>query len=537
MNIEKRIFVLCLLVLLSVSSKVVAQVPDVDYSNYHLVLYDDFDYPNATSTYPDTTFRKSYGMVSTSGTTVGKQFKDSWYLTCDNWGIDEIYTEYQLSLQRAGILRMTEVQVPAFVPAGDTAHRHHLSGQITSKGNYGFGIIEARIRLPQTPLTDVAANGAFWTNAGPGKGKNEIDILDDAYRDMAPCRVMDYDYYIPYVSAPYIKTLDRTPASVGLTSFSDTFHTYSAEWEPGQVKFYIDGHFTNEMSDSDVRIFTGIYSFQIALLTFIDAAGHQTTGGETMDVDWVKVYKPTCKGTDMIYTAPTSAYDAILLPFILNGLYKYENIILDMPVSTWGAEAPLRPLDKSTSTIFAARSTTILPDFIEDQTGLNTVPYGTLNRVTNGYFEIKAVSCDTDSAEPDYMPGHVASNAAVIKNNLLTNREPQIASTVSNAPSGNSATADMQIYTPSESGVAGKDFSIHLSPNPTSGLTKIDCGGYRGNIQVKVSDINGATVLQSSQCLQNDGALNIDLSGFSPGIYIVDVVSDKQHVTKRVTKI
>jgi hypothetical protein len=72
---------------------------------------------------------------------------------------------------------------------------------------------------------------------------------------------------------------------------------------------------------------------------------------------------------------------------------------------------------------------------------------------------------------------------------------------------------------------------ILISPNPTTGVVKIDNLGLEKNIQVFVRNILGDTLLQK---IVIDLSASIDLSEYPKGVYFIDVLQNNEKTTKRI---
>jgi hypothetical protein len=72
------------------------------------------------------------------------------------------------------------------------------------------------------------------------------------------------------------------------------------------------------------------------------------------------------------------------------------------------------------------------------------------------------------------------------------------------------------------------DWKLKVYPNPvTAGILQI-----KSNVKmaaVRITDINGKVLLNSSAALLTDNEL-INVSGFAPGIYFIEVVNNKNEV-------
>ncbi|MFN8669207.1 MAG: glycoside hydrolase family 16 protein [Gemmatimonadaceae bacterium] len=249
-----------------------------------LVWSDEFDGP--TGARPDSTrWRYEIGDGCAAG-------------NC-GWGNNEkeLYTSdaANASLTGSGMLAIT-----ARVAAGGTSCYYgpcrYTSAKITTKGKYepAFGRVEARIKLPRGQ----GLWPAFWMlgsgfPATPWPASGEIDIME--FRGSRPFE-MSSAMHGPGYSG------DKTPfvhrhGGDGW-SFVDGFHTYAAEWEPGQMRFYVDDalHYTvNRSATATLGDWAFDHSFYIILNLAIGGGFDGDPASDaifpaTMLVDYVRVF-------------------------------------------------------------------------------------------------------------------------------------------------------------------------------------------------------------------------------------------------------
>lgn len=121
----------------------------------------------------------------------------------------------------------------------------YTSGRINTKGNqaYTYGLFEVRAKVP-------AGQGylpAFWMMPedenlyGQWPRCGEIDAME----------VMGQDTRTAYGTIHYGNPHSQSQGTYTLENgdFSSEYHTYSCEWEPGKMKWYIDGHLYHEEND------------------------------------------------------------------------------------------------------------------------------------------------------------------------------------------------------------------------------------------------------------------------------------------------
>ena len=190
-------------------------------SGYALVWSDDFSSANGSA--PDPT--KWTYVVGGSG-----------------WGNHELqsYTSRPQNVQiQKGNLVITALQEN--YTGADGIARNYTSARLKTQNLFtqGYGRFEARIKIPKGqgiwPAfwmlgNDINQNG--WPKCG------EIDIMENVGREPG---IIHGSLHGPSSTAP---TSDLT-ATVSLPAgqnYSDDFHIYAIEWEPGTVRFYVDSN-------------------------------------------------------------------------------------------------------------------------------------------------------------------------------------------------------------------------------------------------------------------------------------------------------
>lgn len=170
----------------------------------------------------------------------------------------------------------------------------YTSGRINSKskGDFAYGRFEARIKLPD-------AHGlwpAFWMLPtdevyGGWPMSGEIDIMEFTSSD--PDNVYGTIHYgDAYPNNQHQG--NRFYLFEGL--FTDDFHEFAIEWEPGVIRWYVDGQLFSTKTSADVAPYHWPFDQNFHFLLNVAVGG--TLGGEvnngmlpsTMQVDYVRVY-------------------------------------------------------------------------------------------------------------------------------------------------------------------------------------------------------------------------------------------------------
>ena len=173
--------------------------------------------------------------------------------------------------------------------------REYTSARLNTFGKFDqtYGRFEARIKIPYGQ----GIWPAFWmlgadekTNHWPECG--EIDIMENIGRE--PGIVHGTIHGPGYsggkgIGSPY-------PLSNG--HFADDYHVYAVEWEPEQIRFYVDSHLYATRMPSDLPPGTKwVYDHPFYILLNLAVGGQwpgnpdaTTTFPQTMFVDYVRVY-------------------------------------------------------------------------------------------------------------------------------------------------------------------------------------------------------------------------------------------------------
>ena len=123
--------------------------------------------------------------------------------------------------------------------------RDYTSARLTTqfKGDWTYGRFEIRARLPNTQ----GIWPAFWLLPsrgvyGSGTAGGEIDIMEMIGSE--PGR----SYATLHFGNPPEHSSDSYDLSAG-TSFSDDFHVFALEWEPDEIRWYVDDHLFHSATD------------------------------------------------------------------------------------------------------------------------------------------------------------------------------------------------------------------------------------------------------------------------------------------------
>lgn len=138
------------------------------------------------------------------------------------------------------------------------SQQNFLSGAIATHNKFSqkFGYFEASIKIP----SHVGTFPAFWlfheNSVAEGTQKTEIDIMENLghapyhvyntfhyYKNVTPDHGGDYNFVKPYPDGQIFTGID----------YSQDYHVYAVEWEPGKITWFIDGQKVSEYEGDEVN--------------------------------------------------------------------------------------------------------------------------------------------------------------------------------------------------------------------------------------------------------------------------------------------
>lgn len=213
------------------------------------------------------------------------------------WGNEELqyYTDGTGNASLDGAGHLAIVARRADPPAREDRYGGYgfTSARLNSKDRVAFryGLVEARIRIPQGrgiwPAfwmlgSDIDEVG--WPRCG------EIDVMEVLGQEPA---VLHGAAHGPgYTAAAGFSTAHRARASL-----ADDFHVYSIAWEPGRIRWYLDGMPYATVTPADLRGKPWVFDHDFFLLLNVAVGGtwpgrpdRSVTFPQTMLVDYVRLY-------------------------------------------------------------------------------------------------------------------------------------------------------------------------------------------------------------------------------------------------------
>ena len=168
----------------------------------------------------------------------------------------------------------------------------YRSGRMWTWQEWSYGRFEARADLPTTqgmwPAFWINPRGVPWPTGG------EIDIMEN--RGSQPYQTSSAYHWgtsvaaHQYVSHPYT-AMDENGDPV---NFQDGYHTYAAEWEPGVIRYYVDGSLHLTVTEQTAPIHATPKSIILNLAVGGDFGGDPNTTTvfpQYFDVDYVRVWQ------------------------------------------------------------------------------------------------------------------------------------------------------------------------------------------------------------------------------------------------------
>jgi beta-glucanase (GH16 family) len=177
--------------------------------------------------------------------------------------------------------------------------RSYTSAMMNTKNkmDFEYGRFEIRAKMPTAPGTSKGLWPAFWMRPTSGS-LGELDILEvvgtgkaNASEANKLSQTIHYDYVPTY---PMQVNVYKTPSG----SYADGFHDFAVEWEPGSIKWFVDGNLTYTRTTSTTswidKAFSGDFYMRLNM-----AVGGSWPGSPDADtafpakyqVDYVRVYQ------------------------------------------------------------------------------------------------------------------------------------------------------------------------------------------------------------------------------------------------------
>ena len=206
----------------------------------------------------------------------------------NGWGNNELeaYTDRPENVRLENGLLIIEARAEKFV------RRDYTSGRIKTQGKlaWTYGRIEARMQLPAGPgmwpafwMLGTDIDQAGWPTCG------EIDIMEFVGKD--PTHVYGTVHGPGYSGSSGVGTRTSVPDA------SSTFHVYAIEWEPEEIRWYVDDVEFFHVTPQSVPG-TWVYDHPFFILLNLAVGGNwpgspneSTVFPQQLKVDYVRVYQ------------------------------------------------------------------------------------------------------------------------------------------------------------------------------------------------------------------------------------------------------
>jgi beta-glucanase (GH16 family) len=285
------------------------RAPDPGPSGWSLVWSDEFDDPAGTPPRP-----AHWTPEIGDGTIVGNP----------GWGNAELeyYTD---SIENAATDGQGNLVITAKEADGSLICYYgpceYTSARLISwhKAEFAYGRIEARLQVPYgqglwpafwTLGTDIGEVG--WPQSG------ELDIMEHIGRE--PTMVYGTVHGPGYSGGAGVGAGYEHPEG---QAFSDDMHVFAVEWEPGEIRWYVDGTLFFTATPDDV---SGQWVFDHPFFIILNVAvggnwpgypDETTVFPQTMHVDYVRVYQgpDTAERFESAFVDDFEGWQEVVVPF------------------------------------------------------------------------------------------------------------------------------------------------------------------------------------------------------------------------------
>ncbi len=214
------------------------------------------------------------------------------------WGNQELetYTDRASNASLQGGALVITARAEHFT-GSDGIPRDYTSARLKTQDRFAqtYGRFEARIQIPRGQ----GLWPAFWmlgsnvSSVGwPACG--EIDIMENIGRE--PLEVHGTIHGPGYSGAGGLGASFMSPSG---QPFADGYHLYAVEWEPGEIRWYVDDHLYETHKAADIPAGTRwVFDHDFFILLNVAVGGSwpgnpdgSTVFPQQMKVDYVRVYK------------------------------------------------------------------------------------------------------------------------------------------------------------------------------------------------------------------------------------------------------
>jgi beta-glucanase (GH16 family) len=157
----------------------------------------------------------------------GNALDTTYWSTCYHWGCINGGNK-ELELYQASQVKVSDGMASLTVDPKRTGGKQYVSGMLSSYGKFSFqyGYMQIVAKLP----LGRGLWSAFWSEPESGVWPPEIDVMENLGQSDS------VSLYVHYDAANHFDS-----STVYLPTASTAFHTYGVDWEPGSIKWYVDG--------------------------------------------------------------------------------------------------------------------------------------------------------------------------------------------------------------------------------------------------------------------------------------------------------
>ena len=183
--------------------------------------------------------------------------------------------------------------------SGPDGYRNYTSARMRTKhkGDWLYGRFEVRARLPggQGLWPAIWMLPTDWKYGG-WAASGEIDIMEAVNAGPGNNKVYGTLHY----GGSWPRNVHTGKSYTPATSITDNFHVYALEWEPGEIRWYVDGHHYQTQTQwwSEKGPYPAPFNERFHMILNVAVGGNwpgspssSTVFPQVMEVDYVRVYQ------------------------------------------------------------------------------------------------------------------------------------------------------------------------------------------------------------------------------------------------------
>lgn len=216
----------------------------------------------------------------------------------DGWGNHELeyYTDRGRNASLDGDGHLVIQALRERYEGGGATHEF-TSARLKSQGRFqqAYGRFEARIKIPRGQgiwpafwMLGADIDAAGWPRCG------EIDVMENIGREPS---IVHGSMHGPGFSGG--DSLSAAYTLAGGAAFADAFHVFTVDWDPGEVRFYVDDDLYETRTPADLKAGQAwVFDHPFFILLNVAVGGDwpgspdaATVFPQAMVVDYVRVYR------------------------------------------------------------------------------------------------------------------------------------------------------------------------------------------------------------------------------------------------------